>query len=111
MVLNGAECFLRQLKLADHVELRLMPTRGLDLVLGLRSERRDHLFCLEGLKLYDVGAGLRGGIDQAQRHLQAAVVIDAGLGHYKARQSRANSPLSDQNWLHHAVHPPSTAIT
>ncbi len=76
---NLAVFVLVQLELPDHVELVGVAGVGA-LVVGGGGVGRDHVAGAEGLELHRVGAGPVRGLHQLQGQVEAAVVVDAGLG-------------------------------
>ena len=63
----------------DHVVLAAVAGMGL-LVVGLGGHWRDQLVGDERLELHRVGARIDRRVDERHRQVDAAVVIDAGLG-------------------------------
>ncbi len=72
----------------EHIELARGIAGVADLVVRFLGGPRDQLIGLEGLELDDVGAGIGGGIDQRDRHVEFAVMIDPGLGDDRYRCHR-----------------------
>ena len=73
---------LGHLKGLEHAVL-IAITGGLLLILGLFGALSREFVRGEGLELDSIGAAFRGGLDQRQRHLLVAVMIDAGLCDYE----------------------------
>ena len=70
---------LRQFQPLQHGKLAFAGVRGALLIIGLLRRAPGQRIGVEGLEFHDVGAGIRGGIDQGQRGLEAAGMIDAGF--------------------------------
>ena len=70
---------LRQFQPLQHGELAFGGVRGALLIIGLWRRAPGQRIGVEGLEFHDVGAGIRGRIDQGQRRLEAAGMIDAGF--------------------------------
>jgi hypothetical protein len=88
-----------QLEPADHLELRLAHAVAL-LVVGLGGHWRDQLVGDERLELHRIGARIDRRVDERHRQVDAAVVIDAGLGDDEAWLSGSNPAAGDVNRGH-----------
>ena len=70
---------LRQLQPLQHGKLAFRGVRGALLIIGLSGRASGQRIGVEGLEFHDVGAGIRGRIDEGQCRLKTAGMIDAGF--------------------------------
>jgi hypothetical protein len=72
----------------EHIHLRFIISDIAFLILGHAGVMSRDLLRRERLKFHDVRARCSSGVDQRQRKIQAAVVIDARLGDHCNVRSR-----------------------
>ena len=70
---------LRQFQPLQHGALALRGVGGALLIIGLLRRAPRQRIGVEGLEFHDVGAGIRGRVDERQRRLETAGMIDAGF--------------------------------
>ena len=70
---------LRQFQPLQHGALAFRSVGGALLIIGLSRRAPRQRIGVEGLEFHDVGAGIRGRVDEGQRGLEAAGMIDAGF--------------------------------
>ena len=71
---------MRQFQPLQHGALAFRRVGGALLIVGLLRRAPGQRIGVEGLEFHDVGAGIRGRVDEGQRGVEAAGMIDAGFG-------------------------------
>ena len=69
-----------------------------------RAARGDEAIGVERLQLDRLRAGARGFVDERQRAIERAVVIEADLGHHEQRRRRPDLTSRDLEAIHPRIH-------